>query len=157
MSWTAGTGPIHTLVVGLAQRPGVDVGDGWKQVSGTFVAQAPSSFKAIRFFAEFNYNGAKLGNEANILIDNVEICKISAKAGTDKAVELSDANLVRGGDFEYKNVSTLYDPNPDVNGWWTAEGDKWPPPSSRRRFQGLRMAGNRCSVTVPPMSTSAKI
>ena len=46
-----GTGPIHTLVVGLAQRPGVDVGDGWKQVSGTFVAQAPSSFKAIRFFA----------------------------------------------------------------------------------------------------------
>ena len=54
----------------------------------------------------------------------MEICKISAKAGTDKAVELSDANLVRGGDFEYKNVSTLYDPNPDVNGWWTAEGDK---------------------------------
>ena len=138
-----GTGPIHTLVVGLAQRPGVDVGDGWKQVSGTFVAQAPSSFKAIRFFAEFNYNGAKLGNEANILIDNVEICKISAKAGTDKAVELSDANLVRGGDFEYKNVSTLYDPNPDVNGWWTAEGDKMAATVVEDGgSKALRMAGN---------------
>jgi len=138
-----GNGPIHTLVVGLNTRPGVDVGDGWKQVSGTFVAQAPSSFKAIRFFAEFNYNGAMLGNDASILIDNVEISKLGAETGSAKAVELSQTNLVRGGDFEYKAVNSLYDPSFDANGWWTVDGDKMA--STVVEDSGskvLRMAGN---------------
>lgn len=119
-----GVGATHTIIAGLAPLPGEDMGDGWRKVTGTFVVESPGTFKAIRFFAEFNYSGKVLGSEASLLVDNVEISKLGLSAGEAGAVNLSSTNLVKGGDFEYKKTGSLYDPAFDVNGWWTVDGDK---------------------------------
>lgn len=119
-----GVGETHTIIAGLAPLPGDDVGDGWRRVSGTFVAETPGNFKAIRFFAEFVYGGSNLGSEASLLVDNVEIYKLGVKAGSKESVNLSSANLVAGGDFEYKDVNSRYDPNFDDHLWWTVQDEK---------------------------------
>lgn len=119
-----GWGDVHDIIAGLAPLPGEELEDGWRKVTGTFVVESPGSFKAIRFFADFAYSGSMLGADDYLLIDNVEVSKLSLTAGTTEAVNLSSTNLVKGGDFEYKEIDSLYDPAFDVNGWWTVDGDK---------------------------------
>ena len=118
-----GVGETHTIIAGLAPIPGEVLEDGWRRVSGTFVVEAPGTFKAIRFFAEFLSSGKTLGSEANILIDNVEIAKLTAKSVAAKNVNLSSTNLVAGGDFEYREPNKFYDTSFDPNGWWVLDGE----------------------------------
>lgn len=130
---------------GFTDFVGEPAGDGWYRITGTIVCETFGDRTFLRLFADFRQpvGTDKLGSDAYVLFDDIQIGKAVPVANADAAENQSSVNLIAGGDFEDKTLGEKLGTTYDDDGWgsnvWDADSTSFVRDGSSKV---LRLAGN---------------